>query len=365
MPKIRDTRTPTHIVASLLFGTGVTMAASPVSSPSNRPIADIGSGAASGTASGVASTPPSAPVSPPETMAASPLAAVRRTMPVAPGLALYVLIPILFLAVPLALLKVAVGPDTSLVVALFLWSATVMVGWIASAIGSEVVYRLFARWRPPLWVITLGGPLAIGFLLRQPILEILTLAQLLHPETAATSPPATLSFDFLVHYLYRVLPGTLAWMLVNYIFDRVLDVPRYRYAPKAGAEDAPAAGAPRTAEGDDAQPPSPRLPALLQRLPQAQRGTLLALKSDDHYVRVYTDAGEALILMRLSDAIRLAAPVTGMQVHRSHWVANEAVRGFQRTGHTGTITLSSGLEIAVSRSYVRDVERKLRHLPHG
>ena len=282
---------------------------------------------------------------------------LRQYGPVPPGLALYVLIPLLFLALPLALLKIAVGPGTSLVVALFLWSATVMVGWIASAIGSEVVYRLFARWRPPLWVITLGGPLAIGFLLRQPILEILTLAQLLHPETAASSPPATLSLDFVVHYLYRVLPGTLAWMLVNYIFDRVLDVPRYRYAPKVRTDDAPAASAPHMTEGDDAPSPSPRLPALLQRLPQAQRGTLLALKSDDHYVRVYTDAGEALILMRLSDAIKLAAPVPGMRVHRSHWVADEAVTGFDRSGHTGTLLLSNTLTVPVSRSFVRDVER--------
>lgn len=293
----------------------------------------------------------------------------RQYLPVAPGLALYVLIPLLLLALPLALLKVAVGPDTSLVVALFLWSATVMVGWLASAIGSEIIYRLFARWRPPLWVITLCGPLAIGFLLRQPILEILTLAQLLHPQAASSAPPAALSVDFIVHFLYRVLPGVLTWTVVNYIFDRVLDVPRYRYPARDLAVAAPApalddfANAPANAAANSEAPPRARVPALLQRLPQSQRGALLALKSDDHYVRVYTDAGEALILMRLSDAIIRAAPVTGMQVHRSHWVADEAVRSFQRTGHTGTLTLSNGLEIAVSRSYVRDVERKFRHVP--
>lgn len=280
---------------------------------------------------------------------------LRQYGPVPPGLALYVLIPLLFLALPLALLKIAVGPGTSLVVALFLWSATVMVGWLASAIGSEVVYRLFARWRPPLWVITLGGPLAIGFLLRQPILEILTLAQLLHPETVTSARPASFSIDFILHFLYRVLPGVLSWMLVNYIFDRVLDVPRYRYAPKFEAESAPA---PRTkASEGTAMEAAAGQPLLLERLPQAQRGRLLALKSDDHYVRVYTDAGEALILMRLSDAIKLAAPVPGMRVHRSHWVADDAVTGFDRTGHTGTLLLSNTLTVPVSRSFVRDVER--------
>lgn len=292
---------------------------------------------------------------------------LRFTLPVPPRLALYVLIPLLFLALPLALLKIAVGPDTSIVVALFLWSATVMVGWISGAVGSEIIFRLCARWRPPLWFITLGGPLVVGFLLRQPILEILTLAQSLHSSPVASAPSVGLSLDFIIHFLCRVLPGAMSWMLANYIFDRVLGVPRYRYPPK-GQNNAPTSpDVMAFVDGKQERPANDiptfsRQPQLLQRLPQAQRGALIALKSDDHYVRVYTDAGDTLILMRLRDAIKLSAPVIGMQIHRSHWVAQDAVRCFLRTGHTGVITLVNGLEIAVSRSYVRDVERAFGHL---
>ena len=42
---------------------------------------------------------------------------------------------------------------------------------------------------------------------------------------------------------------------------------------------------------------------------------------EDHYVRVFTDAGESLILLRLSDAMAEVRDVPGLQIHRSHWVA--------------------------------------------
>ncbi len=40
------------------------------------------------------------------------------------------------------------------------------------------------------------------------------------------------------------------------------------------------------------------------RQPAAQSGKVLALASERHYLRVYTERGEALILYRLKDAIR-------------------------------------------------------------
>ncbi|QBX99519.1 LytTR family transcriptional regulator [Rhodophyticola sp. CCM32] len=93
----------------------------------------------------------------------------------------------------------------------------------------------------------------------------------------------------------------------------------------------------------------PTIP-LLDRLPLEKRGRLVALCVEDHYVRVRTTKGEEMLLMRLSDAIREAGPVEGIQVHRSHWVALAAVKAGRRDGDRAILTMSHGADIPVSRS---------------
>lgn len=91
-------------------------------------------------------------------------------------------------------------------------------------------------------------------------------------------------------------------------------------------------------------------------IPEPIRGKLLALSSDDHYVKVYTDQGDALIHYSLSDAIAKLSPERGRQVHRSHWVATEAVARAQRQGNQWLLVLTNGLEVPVSRSRAQDLK---------
>ncbi|MGR3467999.1 MAG: LytTR family DNA-binding domain-containing protein [Shimia sp.] len=91
-------------------------------------------------------------------------------------------------------------------------------------------------------------------------------------------------------------------------------------------------------------------PSILDRLPFERRGRLLALSVEDHYVRIRTTKGEEMVLMRLGDAMRETAPVKGLQVHRSHWVAQEAIAAVRRDGSAGTLTLTDGHEVPVSRA---------------
>jgi len=99
----------------------------------------------------------------------------------------------------------------------------------------------------------------------------------------------------------------------------------------------------------------PAPPALLARLPHALRGRLLHLAVADHYVDVSTSKGHELLLMRLSDAIAETAPVPGLQVHRSHWVALDAVRRSARQAGKPVLELENGTVVPVSRSYVEAV----------
>jgi DNA-binding LytR/AlgR family response regulator len=92
--------------------------------------------------------------------------------------------------------------------------------------------------------------------------------------------------------------------------------------------------------------------ALLDRLPpRLRRARLLALESEDHYLRVRTEAGDALILMRLRDAIAAVEALDGARTHRSWWVARDAVVDARKGDGRGTLVLADGTEAPVSRTY--------------
>ena len=122
-------------------------------------------------------------------------------------------------------------------------------------------------------------------------------------------------------------------------------------APAAAPGVTASATVAETSQPAAALPPSPQ-PAILDRVPLRQRSRLIALIVEDHYVDIVTDKGRTLVLMRLADAIREAAPVPGLQVHRSHWVAFDAVVRAQRSEGKVMLELSNGMRLPVSRGFL-------------
>lgn len=90
----------------------------------------------------------------------------------------------------------------------------------------------------------------------------------------------------------------------------------------------------------------------LRRLSPRLGTRLLVIATEDHYLRVTTALGEELILFRLSDAVAELDPALGQQVHRSYWVARQAVSSVERQGHRTTLVLVNGAKVPVSRTYV-------------
>jgi LytTr DNA-binding domain len=115
------------------------------------------------------------------------------------------------------------------------------------------------------------------------------------------------------------------------------------------------------ATSPDVAPPSAQ-PRQIQsarfeaRLPSGF-GELLALSSEDHYVRAHGHQGTALILIRLRDAIgELDPAMEGMQIHRSWWVAQGAVAGRKSDRRAMRLVLVNGLEVPVSRERAAEVK---------
>ncbi|MEL6688007.1 MAG: LytTR family DNA-binding domain-containing protein [Pseudomonadota bacterium] len=98
--------------------------------------------------------------------------------------------------------------------------------------------------------------------------------------------------------------------------------------------------------------------AFLERLPVKLRSsTLWAINSEGHYLRVFTDRGETLILLRLSDALRELEGVSGLQTHRSWWVAEQGIEQIKTSSGKKTILLKSGQEVPVARSRLSSLKQ--------
>ncbi len=137
----------------------------------------------------------------------------------------------------------------------------------------------------------------------------------------------------------------LAWERLTYFLGPVTLVTGVLSALNIFLSRTPA----QTHAAPDATPPR-----FLDRLPPKLRGaTLRAVQSEDHYLRLHTDRGSDLILMRLSDAVAELEGLEGARTHRSWWVARDAVRGVRRGDGRATLLLEGGLEAPVSRRYAR------------
>ena len=167
----------------------------------------------------------------------------------------------------------------------------------------------------------------------------------------AAGVPVTLvvlAFNALV-YGRATMPALELWPYCTAISLVVVAMARLSGGLQAPPQQ-PDDGTPATASASAAVAPPP-MPPILERLPAPRRGALLALSVADHYVEVITERGSSLVLMRLADAIRETAPVAGLQIHRSHWVALDAVA--QTVRHEGRllVELANGMRLPVSRTF--------------
>ena len=147
----------------------------------------------------------------------------------------------------------------------------------------------------------------------------------------------------------HALSVAVLWPYVA-LLSLVITLPIYGFAPRSAWL---VRREPEAVPATEPEPtPGAGAPNFVNRMPQKLRGGLLCVAAEDHYLRVHTTAGSALILYRMADAVSELAGVDGLQVHRSFWVAAGAVRGIERSGRRVSLKLSNGLVVPVSRTFL-------------
>lgn len=241
-----------------------------------------------------------------------------------------------------------------------------LVPWLVTGGMSYLAMQLLRPWRPrPLPIQIVGHAAACVVVL--PYLEWLTATFAARwPDTGLPTEHSNL---LAAGYWGYWLSAGVVWLGVNFLFDRFLGLPRYRYDTVTRRELAPAV--PGNAPGGSASDALAIRPAFLERVPVAVRlADVIAVKAEQHYIKVVTTTRSFLVLHRFSDALVDLASTEGLQVHRSWWVRRSAIQRVQQNSRKMSLVLHTGESIPVSGPYqalVRTLapsEPFSRDLPH-
>jgi hypothetical protein len=153
---------------------------------------------------------------------------------------------------------------------------------------------------------------------------------------------------FLTLYVQVAAIGVVIHLLMLVLFPH----PRASSAPAVPADRLERQPQPAPKPGPEPEPSG--ADAFLRRLPPAIGRDLLCLEMQDHYVEAHTEGGSTLLLMRLRDAAAELGPA-GLQVHRSWWVAHDAVEALEQDGRRAMLRLRGGRRVPVSRASLPQV----------
>lgn len=242
------------------------------------------------------------------------------------------------------------------------FAALVAVATMAGPFGTYL--ELSAGSRFVYWLLAIAG---CGFFMNIGIYFALT-----HPDVSKVSRLLRLT----VAVLIAAIPGALVVMMLEFLFRGVTLTPGFafkawafisaiglavghaeaRHTVAGPAEEGPVSPSQPVPE---IRPPDPEPPVFFRQLKAGMGRNLVSLTMHDHYLEVVTDAGRDMILKRMSDAVAELAGYRGMRIHRSHWVALDAVTGLERSSGRTLAILLDGRRLPVSRNHASELKRLL------
>jgi hypothetical protein len=216
--------------------------------------------------------------------------------------------------------------------------------WFSTCLLTSLAMHLLRPWKPRPSIIMLSGH-TLACLITLPYISwLISLFAGWWPDSGLEAQPTNMLATG--YWAYWLRAGAV-WLGTNFVFDRFLGLPRYRYdAVLPGATADPVA-----ADSTMTLPGASR-PAFLERAPATISLTdVIAVKAEQHYIRIITATRSYLVLHRFSDALCELPSNAGLQLHRSWWVRRNAIQRVRQSSRRMAVILQTGEEIPVSGPY--------------
>jgi hypothetical protein len=233
------------------------------------------------------------------------------------------------------------------------WVALSVSTWWLMAAGTWLLDRLLSPWSPPVWLVWILGGVAGSFVARPVIYQFASLfKQWMNDGQLRAMPPVEFSVQFGVYYITNWSVVLIMWVAAQGAFHylQAWVKPEARIDPVAPPQLSPTDD---STISSSVSTTAPSFVGFLERLPPFLGRDVIALHSEDHYLRVYTRKGDALVLVTISEAIRTLESLgfSGLQVHRSWWLSLDAVIEAKIRDRKTYAMLNTGLEVPVSQTY--------------
>lgn len=89
-----------------------------------------------------------------------------------------------------------------------------------------------------------------------------------------------------------------------------------------------------------------------------RQSELVSVSSDDHYLEVVASNGREQIRCTMAEAVEELAAVNGRLIHRSHWVARNAIHQVIRNGGKAFVQLNDERQLPISRQRLKDLTQE-------
>ena len=268
------------------------------------------------------------------------------------------------LGVVLALVGAEFPPDTSFVDALPFWLTIACTAAFLLTTVSPAIRNLVADTKlSPVAIAGLAGATTIALVTIPLAMMCLPIDTLMPDEdnffevSTANDAVSVLLWGWADQYL-NLLPAVAGLWLFVKVLDTAFPAVPEASIPHGEGRELSDGSLNETAESKD-HPQERKPSALERRFPEITGQTLLAIEADEHYVRLHTDAGCKHVLYRFRDALKDVEELAGLRVHRSWWVAEDAMEDIEQTASGFGIKLKGGLVAPVSQTYQRDVRRTI------
>ena len=113
-------------------------------------------------------------------------------------------------------------------------------------------------------------------------------------------------------------------------------------------------------EKDSRRNINPKNIPFLARISEELGNHLISLSIQDHYVEVVTKLGREMIYLSFSEAMEELKKYPGIQIHRSHWVSQEALVSIVKEGRSTFATTSDGRKLPISAPFRKPAEELLQ-----
>lgn len=228
--------------------------------------------------------------------------------------------------------------------------------WWSISIGASTVHYLFKNWKPPMPSVCLMGYFLVliptAYLYQKLGDAVGALYPIFEQNRTDAVRPAW-DIEYMGHFIRYSIPAVPLFLGAAYA---------HRWANRVnwfGYERADA-NVPDDADVELGQyEPEPPRAGLIQGCKLPETAEIIAIKAEQHYIRIWTDAGTDLVRYRFMDLADALSGSNATQVHRSWWVNLGQVRGSRTAGRNIELYLGNELKVPVSLSYKKAVLERI------